>query len=126
MTRKIEDIEADLAKAKVALDEADEAHDALKRELAVAKIAAADHPWIGKKVKRQVRHGYRHGQTQTIRGTVRVYGSDEAKGYFRGLYGYRQNSGDLIVVSKSGKTAHEFRLNPNRFHANETDWELEQ
>lgn len=126
MTRPIADIERDLASAKVALDDASNLHEEFRRELREAKIADAAHPWLGMKVKRKVRHGYLRGQTQWARGTLRVYGSEEAKGPFRGLYGWQQSYGDLIVVSASGKSARKFRQPEPRLCENETEWELDQ
>jgi len=92
----------------------------LEDELKAARLADAEanpHPWLGKKVKRDVpTSSWKKGAgTKTIRGTLQV---KQAGKYYRGN---SADVGELIVVTDSGLTAYNF--NPRRGE-DQTPWEL--
>lgn len=121
----IKRLEAAFEAAEEAAKEASECRRAALRELREAKVAFAEanpHPWLGKAVKRQVRHGY-SGGTKTRRGTVAMF--DPSK--HRGLRELSAEPGEPIVVTASGQTA--WSLNQHKrwsaVKPPETDWELD-
>lgn len=121
--RSIATIVAELEAAEHDRREANNRASRLTKELDAARVAEAEatpHEWLGKKVQRQARHGYRH-QTITRSGTLTVF--DPAKhGRLRNLW--RTKAGELIVVSASGLTGYGFELSEYEAKAPATPWEL--
>lgn len=117
--RLIADIEKDIADCRdeaIALRRKSNRLDNELEEARLADAAANPHPWLGKKVARKARRGYRRGGTeQTLRGTLMV---KQAGKYYRGS---AVNVGQLVVVTESGLTAYDFDV-----RSGESPWELDQ
>jgi hypothetical protein len=92
----------------------------LEEELQEARLAEAEanpHPWLGKKLKREVpasSYGRNRHSTKTIRGTLQV---KQPGKYYRGS---AAGIGELIVVTDSGLTAYSFPARSNE----SGEWEL--
>jgi hypothetical protein len=120
MTRSVAAVELDLANKRE--ENRNIAHqirrleDELK-DARLAEAAANPHPWLGKKLKREVpasSYGRNRHSTKTIRGTLEV---KQPGKYYRGN---AAGVGELIVVTDSGLTAYNFPARAGEFG----EWEL--
>jgi hypothetical protein len=105
MHRPIPDIERDIQAAREEETAASLKRRRLDDELKEARLADAEanpHPWLGKKITRKVPHSYRRDDLVSQHGTLKVLKKRE---YFRGC---SARTGELVVVSASGKSAHRF------------------
>lgn len=124
--RKASEIAADIEKTKGEMEMLALRHKRLREEHNEACVAEATnkHPWIGKKVKRQVEGGYRRTM-RTQKGTLTVYDREKHRG-LRQLY--RAEPGDLFVISDSGKTGYHFyteeQIARMGHRTSERPWEL--
>jgi hypothetical protein len=132
LPRSAKVIQGALAIAESELKQASEKRDALRRELRDAQVREATekgHPWLGKKVQRQISKGYANRLT-TQKGTLCVY--DPNSPDHRGLRGiYSMAAGQLFVLSHGGKTGYKFytpeqieRAGMSLYGEDKTPWEL--
>jgi hypothetical protein len=125
-------IQNDLDAAQAAMELATERRNELRRELQDARVREAAenaHPWVGKKVKRQILKGYGRKLT-TQKGTLFIY--DPSNPDHRGLRGiYQMTAGQLFVISDGGKTGYRFytpeqieKAGMSLYGEDKTPWEL--
>jgi hypothetical protein len=125
-------IQVDLLRAEAVLKGASQARDDLRRELRDAQVREATenaHPWVGKKVQRQISKGYARKLT-TQKGTLAIY--DPSNPDHRGLRGiYSMAAGQLFVISNGGKTGYKFytpeqieKAGMSLYGEDKTPWEL--
>ena len=98
--RDVHLIEGELDAALAQRKAADADVSRLVKELAEAKVAAADHPWLGKKVERDQLVGYRRTMRRES-GTVVIFDPNTHR-RLRGNIGIEP--GAPAVISASGKT----------------------
>lgn len=125
--RKAEVIAAEIAKVKDEMERLAIRSKRLREEHNEAAVAEAQgsHPWIGKKVRREVPHGYRQ-KVRGQKGTVTVFDRRKHIG-LRELY--RAEPGHLFVLSDGGKTGYHFyteeQIERHKM-THERPWELDQ
>lgn len=102
--------------------EARDQREAVAREIDQLRLSLAQaepHPWLGKKVKRLMRHGFGAKCIERV-GTVAIYDGATHRRLLGG-YDYYCKTGNLIVLSLTGKSLWPFHVTPR---LNETKWEL--
>lgn len=119
---RLQEIDVELAANAKARDALETARYALTRERDSIALSLVDHPWLGKQVQlAETKYG---ATTKSIKiGTLAAY--DPAKHRsVRGIGGYGTRSGDLFVISCTGKSAYRFTRSGPGMHVSNFNWTL--